>query len=158
MAAGGGRCRRHSFPIAAAARRSVLLRARERGSKSASCLAGVFDQGGHRIQLIAGKLGGGAVEQGGNDLPRRLAEEGAEKVLQGGVLGVGGGDRREVDVLQAVEVMGEMSLGDESPQESTDGGSGSPARASAAQPRWKPMLVIWRSRLLGSTRATSCSG
>ena len=56
-----------------------------------SFFLGVFDEGGHAVEVVRGEFGGGDVEEGGDDLRRGVAEERIEKMTQGGVFGLGGG-------------------------------------------------------------------
>jgi len=83
--------RRRTERRPAAASTTVDLRAREMGSMLESFFLGVFDEGGHAVEVVRGEFGGGDVEEGGDDLRRGVAEERIEKMTQGGVFGLGGG-------------------------------------------------------------------
>jgi len=60
------------------------------GSMLTSFFFGVFDEGGHAVEVVRGEFGGGDVEEGGDDQGRGVAEERIEKMTQGGVFGLGG--------------------------------------------------------------------
>ncbi len=85
---------------------------------------GVFDEGGHTVEVVRGEFGGGDVEEGGDDLGRGVAEERIEKMTHGGVLGLSGGQGGNEDVFEAFYAMGNVALQFECLEESGDGGVG----------------------------------
>ena len=83
---------------------------------------GFFDEGGHAVEVVRGEFGGGDVEEGGHDLGRGVAKERIEKMAEGGVFGLGGGEAGDEDVRESFDAMGDVALAFEGFEQSADGG------------------------------------
>ena len=92
------------------------------GSMLASFFFGVFDEGGHAVEVVRGEFGGGDVEEGGDDLGGGVAKKRVEKMAEGGVFGLGGGEAGDEDVLQAFDAMGDVTLQFKGLEERANGG------------------------------------
>ena len=114
--------RRRTERRPAEASTTVDLRAREMGSILASFFFGVFDEGGHAVEVVLGEFGGGEVEESGDDLGGGVAEERIEKVTEGGVFGLGGGEAGSEDVFEAFDAVGDVAFGFEGFEKGADGG------------------------------------